>query len=62
MAKKKIYECYICHKILEEYKPIRIVRQQYGINGYNQYGTYCHYDFCKECYSKIDRWIKKHRQ
>lgn len=62
MPREKIYECCICHDILKDEKPIRIVKQKYGNKGYNQYGNVCHYDFCKVCYSKINRWIKTHER
>lgn len=58
----KIYKCVICKKIMNDKKPIRIVKQLYGAGEYNQYGSVEHYDFCDRCYSKIDNWIQKHRE
>lgn len=60
MAAIKIYRCCICHEVLEDYKPIRLVKQKYGIGNYKQYYNVDHYDFCKRCYSKFNNWIKKH--
>jgi len=58
----KVYKCCICHKELEEYKPIRLVKQLYGIGTYKQYANVRHYDFCKECYRKFNNWIRKHKE
>ena len=62
MAKVKVYKCCICHKVLEDYKPIRLVKQVYGGGSYNQYHTLTHYDFCKDCYRKFAGWIVKHKK
>lgn len=59
MAAIKIYKCCICHKVLEDYKPIRLTEQHYGIGQYKQYYPTCNYDLCKECYLKFSNWIKK---
>lgn len=56
---RKIYTCCICHEILN-YKPIRLVKQEYGAGTYNQYANICNYDFCKKCYNKFNSWINKH--
>ena len=58
----KIYKCCICHEVLEEYKPIRLVKQKYGTGYYNEYKKVCHYDFCKRCYAKFNGWLKKHKE
>ena len=55
----KIYKCSICHKTLD-YKPIRLVKQEYGIGKYNQYTGVTNYDFCKRCYQVFDKWIRKY--
>ena len=60
MPRQKVYICCICHEVLEEYKPTRLVRQEYGRYGYRQYGPIHNYDFCKKCYKKFDNWVKKH--
>lgn len=57
----KIYKCCICHQALN-YKPIRLVKQKYGIGKYKQYANEENYDFCKECYKKFNRWILKHEK
>lgn len=53
----KIYKCNKCNKKLD-YKPIRLTKQEYGIHHYNQYYPVKHYDFCKECYKKIERELE----
>ena len=58
---QKVYKCCICHKILDE-KPIRIVKQEYAVGRYNQYGYVDKYDICKKCYISFDRWINKHKE
>lgn len=58
---KKIYKCCICHKILEE-KPIRLVKQLYGVNKYKQYSPIENYDFCIGCYKIYEKWINKHKE
>lgn len=56
-----IYRCCICKKTLTTIKPIRLVKQEYGVGKYNQYGTVDHFDFCERCYSKFENWIRRHR-
>lgn len=59
---KKIYSCCICHKELD-YKPVRLVKQLYGLGRIkNQYGYCTKYDFCNNCYSKFANWINKNRK
>lgn len=58
---KKIYKCCICHNILQE-KPIRLVKQLYGIGPYNQYTNVEHYDICSKCYKAFDKWLTKHKE
>lgn len=58
----KRYFCCICHQELKEEKPIRLVKQKYGIGTYKQYANVCNYDFCKKCYSAFNSWIKKHKE
>ena len=58
---KKIYKCCICHKILKE-KPIRLVKQEYGIRRYNQYTNVKTYDFCTKCYTPINKFIDKYKE
>lgn len=55
----KVYKCCICHEVLEDYKPIRLVKQKYKTHGCKEYMKICHYDFCKRCYAKFNNWIKK---
>lgn len=59
MAAIKVYKCCICHTVLEEEKPIRLVKRVYGKKGYNQFDNVCNYDFCKKCYAKFNNWIKR---
>lgn len=49
----KIYKCFRCGKVLEKEKPIRFVKQMYGIAKYKQYAPLEHYDFCSDCYRLI---------
>lgn len=58
----KVYRCCICHEVLKDDKPIRLVKQKYGHGNYNQYSTVCHYDFCSKCYATFHKWIKKHNE
>lgn len=63
MPRAKIYKCCICHKVLEEYKPIRLVKQRYfNDRAYGQYKNMANYDFCKECYKRFNAWIRKHNE
>lgn len=62
MQKKKKYQCCICKKILEDHKPIRLVKQEYGIGNYSQYSYVEKYDFCKKCYGVFNAWINKHKK
>ena len=57
----KQYYCCICKKELEE-KPIRLVKQVYGVGRYNQFAPVDKWDFCKTCYERFNNWIKKHRR
>lgn len=58
---RKIFRCCICHKVLENYKPIRLVKMVH--DNKTPYGAY-HYDnkfdLCKRCYKIFNRWIEKH--
>lgn len=56
----KVYNCCICHKTLRE-KPIRLVKQEYGVGNYNQYAQVDKYDVCKKCYTVFNNWIEKHK-
>ena len=56
---KKEYKCCICKKVLD-YKPIRLIRQEYYCKKYNQYAPIERYDFCKECYDYIENYLVKH--
>lgn len=57
----KIYKCCICHKRLRE-KPIRLLKQEYDVGNYKQYGQVDKYDICQRCYTVFDRWIEKHKE
>lgn len=60
MSKRKQSICYMCKKKLD-YKPTRIVKQEYGVKGYNQYAPVDKYDLCDRCFGILDKWLKKHR-
>ena len=64
MPRVKVYECCICHTILEDYKPIRLVKQKYipNLRGYGGYQNKKNYDFCTDCYKKFNSWIRKHNK
>lgn len=63
MPKEKIYKCIICHEILTEYKPIRLVKQLHdNRKPYGAYHNRAKYDFCKRCYRKFEAWIIKHKE
>lgn len=61
MLKTKVYKCCICHRVLD-YKPIRLVKQLYGIGNYNQYSYDSKYDFCNKCYKAFDNFINKYKE
>lgn len=61
MAGYKRYFCCICHERLED-KPIRLVKQEYGIGKYLQYSNVDKYDFCEKCYRTFNNWIIKHKE
>ena len=44
----KIYKCCICHEVLEDYKPIRLTRQKYGMHHRNQYSPVANYASAKD--------------
>lgn len=56
----KNYRCYKCGKVLD-YKPTRMVKQKYGAGYYKQYYQVKTYDLCKNCYSKLDKWLERRR-
>lgn len=65
MAKEKIYKCCICHKIMDDKKPIRLVKQEYGNEGrraYNQYYNVATYDFCERCFKPFEKYIDKYKE
>lgn len=63
----KVYTCCICHKVLD-YKPHRLVHQEFG-NRYNN-GKLTHhhyiikhnYDFCDKCFTAYLSWVKKYEE
>lgn len=59
---EKVYKCCICHRVLENSKPIRLVKQLYGIGNYKQYAPVDKFDFCFDCYETFSKWIRKHEQ
>lgn len=59
---RKIYKCCICHNVLDEYRPIRLVKQNWEFKGYGLYRNKANYDFCIDCYKKFNNWIKKHKE
>ena len=62
MPKTRIYKCCICHKRMEDKKPIRLVKQLYGGSGYSQYSNVANYDFCERCFKPIDKFINKYKE
>lgn len=61
MAAEKIYKCEICHRRLKD-KPIRLVKQEYGLGIYKQYYNVDKYDFCERCYKTFENWLTKHKE
>ena len=60
--KEKIYKCCICHRRIKKEHTIRLVEQKYGAGKYTQFYQTTRYDFCKDCYSKFNKWILKHKK
>lgn len=61
MIKRKEYNCCICNKLLD-YKPIRLVKQLYdNKETYGAYHNMHNYDFCIECYEKLEKVLNKKR-
>lgn len=58
----KVYKCCICHKTLENYKPHRLVHQEYEYKGYGLYRNKHNFDFCDNCFKPFRAWIKKHKE
>ena len=48
MPAKKIYECAICHTVLEHPKD-RLVYQKYLHRGYGHFINMKNFDFCEDC-------------
>lgn len=63
---RKIYTCYICGMQIEQYRPVRFVKQLYGYGNYKQYADIRRYDFCDNCYETLkkglDKWKRKKRE
>ena len=57
---KKEVKCCICHKE-QIIKPIRLIKQVYGLGKYRQYYQAEKYDICASCYKIFERWIEKHK-
>lgn len=62
MAKEKIYKCCICHKVLTDYKPHRLVHQEYVYKPYAIYRNKHNFDFCHRCFKSFTIWIEKHNK
>lgn len=56
------YKCQICKKTLD-YKPVRLVKQLYGIHPRysSQYYQDTYYNFCYDCYKKFDNWVNRRK-
>lgn len=63
MPRIETYTCQICKKELD-YKPVRLVKQLYGINlKYpSQYAQCTYYNFCYDCYEKFDNWVYRRKK
>jgi hypothetical protein len=59
---EKVYKCCICHGILKDEKPIRLLKQIYKAGKYNQFYGVEKYDLCYDCYRKFNHWIQKHKE
>lgn len=57
----KIYECAICHKVLEHPKD-RLVYQEYLHRGYGHFINRKNFDFCEDCFKKFKHWILKNKK
>lgn len=55
------HHCVICHKELN-YKPIRLVKQEYAKGRFKQYYNVKNYDFCLSCYKVFEKWLEKHNK
>lgn len=65
MPKTKIYKCCICHKVMNDTKPIRLVKQKYPTREERkntQYYAVATYDFCERCFKPIDNFINKYKE
>lgn len=56
---EKIYRCCICKKIIK--RNHRLIRMDWGLGRFKDFGTVAHYDFCDKHYQVFDKWIKKHK-
>ena len=63
MPKIESYTCQICKKKLD-YKPVRLVKQLYGIHPRysSQYYQDTYYNFCYYCYKKFDNWVNRRKK
>lgn len=61
MALIKIHKCCICHEKLD-YKPHRLVYQEYREKPYKQYYNKKNYDFCDKCFKVYKSWIIRHKE
>lgn len=58
----KIYRCIRCGKVLEKGKAIRLTKKLYGVTRYQQYTPVDNYDFCTDCFKRIEKTFKKWRK
>lgn len=58
MPVKKIYTCCICHRVLD-FRPHRLVHQEWESKGYGLYKNIYNFDFCDECFKIFTTWIDK---
>lgn len=61
MPVKKIYSCCICHKVLD-YKPHRLVHQEWEEKGYGLYKNKNNFDFCDTCFKTFVVWINENKK
>lgn len=61
-GKLKQQECCICHATVYNNVVVRLQKCLYGAGRTSGHYPVEHYDFCKRCYAKFEKWINKHKE
>lgn len=58
----RIYKCIRCGVTVDKTKAVRLTKKLYGVGRYQQFTPVDNFDFCPDCYKRIENTFKKWRK